>query len=112
MIVKSIYHKRLSFIIDEKSIGIDPNQVINVDENTGKKLLESPWITDNLAGKCSRCSDKKPIIATPKTPEVIPEIPEITEEKPKTAYQENRFEVKEKTIEKSIKNKKVEEKNS
>lgn len=103
MIVKSIYHKRLSFVINEKSIGIDPNQIITVDKEIGEKLLESPWITDNLAGKCSKCSTKKPKIESPK----VVEVPEM---KRRSIYQN--IDKREKTIEKPIKIKKVEEKNN
>jgi len=73
MKVKSIYKKRLSFIINDKTVGIEPNEIIDVDENTAKQLLQSPWIKENLAAKCPECSQKPKIEVKP----------EIKLEKPK-----------------------------
>lgn len=46
MLIISSYHKKLHFQLEDNSIGIEPNQVINVDEETGKKLLENPWLEE------------------------------------------------------------------
>ena len=85
MLVKNTYHKRISFVINEKSIGIDSNQTITVDKEIGKKLLESPWITDNLAEKCSECSQGKKIAESPKAPDA----PKVlyTKEAPNIKYE-------------------------
>ena len=61
MEVKNIYHKRLSFEILGRSVGINPNEVINVDDEIGKEMLKSPWITANLKSKCAECSQKPKI---------------------------------------------------
>jgi len=113
MLVKNIYHKRLSFMIEERTVGIESNQIITVSDETGIEMLKSPWITDNLAGQCSECSQKEQVIESIKTPEVpkiekIPEIKEIKKEKIEIP-QRNDFG---KIIKKKIESKKVEEENN
>jgi len=75
MLIKNIYHKRLSFIKDE-AIGIEKNQIIRVDDKIGRELLKSPWITEILSESCPECSERLPKIEE-KIPEVSEEIPEI-----------------------------------
>jgi hypothetical protein len=121
MKVKSIYQKRLSFIINDKTIGINPNEIINVDENTAKQLLQSPWIKEDLNAKCPECSQKSKIEIKKDIPEIkieknISENKDVLKDKNKTIDKnekdtsENKDVLKDKnkTIDKNEKTKKVE----
>lgn len=44
MKIISSYHKKLHCLVGDKSIGVEPNQIMIVDDETGKTLIESPWI--------------------------------------------------------------------
>ena len=44
MKIISSYHKKLHCLVGNKSIGIEPNQIMTVDDETGKVLIENPWI--------------------------------------------------------------------
>ena len=48
--ITSSYHKKLHCQVGEKSIGIEPNQVITVDDETGRALLENSWIHEVKEG--------------------------------------------------------------
>lgn len=93
MKVKSIYKKRLSFIINDKTIGIEPNEIIDIDENTAKQLLQSPWIKENLAAKCPECS-QKPEIKVKIKQEIKPEIPKVEKETIKKVDDNKRLKTK------------------
>lgn len=45
MRIISTYHKKLHCQIGDKSIGIEPNQITNVEDKIGIVLLNNPWIT-------------------------------------------------------------------
>jgi len=59
MIIKNIYHKKLNFIIFGRSIGIESNEIVEVEDEVGKILLNSPWITENVKKSCPECSKKE-----------------------------------------------------
>ena len=40
------YHKRLAFIVDGETFGIEAREVKEVDDKLGSKLLENPWIEE------------------------------------------------------------------
>lgn len=44
MKIISSYHKKLHCQIEGQSIGVEPNQVMTVEDEIGKILIESPWI--------------------------------------------------------------------
>ena len=46
MKITNKYHKRLAFIIDGKTFGIESKEIKEVDDELGSKLLESPWIEE------------------------------------------------------------------
>ncbi len=48
MKIISSYHKKLHCQVEGKSIGIEPNQIINVDDGIGKVLIGSPWIHEAI----------------------------------------------------------------
>jgi len=40
------YHKRLAFIVDGETFGIEAKEIKEVDDRLGSKLLESVWIEE------------------------------------------------------------------
>ena len=40
------YHKRLSFVIDGRTFGIDSGEIVDVDDLLGRELIKSAWITE------------------------------------------------------------------
>jgi len=76
MKIISSYSKKLHCQVGNKSIGIEPNKVIGVEDEIGMALLNSPWITEAREGfeapiikPCGvLCRKEKPIEKEAKSP--------------------------------------------
>ena len=70
MLIRNLYSKKLNFVILGRSIGIESNEVIEVEDKIGEILLKSPWIKKYIAKSYSEIpetSEKK----IPETPKVF-----------------------------------------
>ena len=76
MKIISSYSKKLHCQVGNKSIGIEPNKVIGIEDKMGRALLNSPWITESREGfeapvikPCGvPCKKEKPIEKEVKNP--------------------------------------------
>jgi len=88
MKITSSYQKKLNIQLGEKSLGIEPNQVVTVDDEIGKELIKSPWIIEIKDSKipptfgcCGRqFGQKKPIKKKVEEPVVEVHVPIKKEE--------------------------------
>ena len=77
MKIISHYHKKLHCQVGDKSVGIEPNQIVTVEDAIGRALIKSPWICETREVTEVPTSGPSDIPRPPDIPEFIYKAPDL-----------------------------------